>query len=283
MPNIFWYGLLTAISIITFIFTLKKAKDRKVIALYTFLSGLTYLFEYVILVIFKSYVYHPNVLKNDYFDSILGAVVSDAFSVPMAGTLVGARKLSWKWMLFIVGILLIIEKCFLFINIYSHFWWNISYTAVGLIFCFSIAKIWYRKLLINLTIPVHFISMYFTCMLIQTSIAFILVAFFDLYHYKIGWFADGTRDHVAFTTAYIMFLSLILTSLVTIKIKWAWKIITILLTFPIDWLLWKNDILHISDKWSLWSFLTLRFGVIIFLVIFNDYIFNSSGKKKYRK
>jgi hypothetical protein len=278
MPNVYWYVLLTALSIVIFLYTLQKAKNRKVIPLYTFLSGLTYLFEYNVLVIFNSYVYHPNVLKNAYFDNILGAVVSDAFSVPMAGALIGALNLSWKWIFFIVGIFLFIENLFLYSDIYTHFWWNLFYTGLGLIGCFSISKKWYFLLRENLTIFVRFFTLYCTGILLQATAAFVLVAFFDLYHYKIGWFKNATRDHVAFATAYILFLSLILTTLTAFHIKWPLKIIIILLTFPLDLLLLKLDILHISHEWSLGYFLLLRLGILILLVLFN-YFFLKMDKK----
>lgn len=278
MPNVNFYILLTVLSTAIFIYTLQKARNKKVIVLYTFLSGLTYLFEYVVLVIFKSYVYHPNVLRNAYFDNLLGAIVSDAFSVPMAGTLIGALNLSWKWILFIIGIFLFIENWFLYLNIYTHFWWNLFYTALGLIGCFFVAKKWYYLLQRKLSMFVRLFTLYCTSILVQSSTAFILVAIFNLYHYQIGWFENGTRDHVAFAVAYILFLSLLLTLLAAFHFKWVLKIIIISLTIPLDWFLLKLDILHLSYGWPLWCFLPLRMGILILLVLFNHFFLKTDGK-----
>jgi hypothetical protein len=208
----------------------------------------------------------------------LGAVVSDAFSVPMAGALVGALKLSWKWILFITGIFLLIENLFLHADVYAHFWWNLFYTGIGLIGYFFIAKKWYSLLKENLTMLVRFITLYCTSILLQATVAFILVSFFNLYHYHIGWFENETRDHVAFATAYILFLSLILTSLAAFHFKWFWKIMIILLTMPVDLLLLKLDILQISDGWTLGYFLLLRLCILIILVLFNHFFLKTDGK-----
>jgi hypothetical protein len=278
MPNVYWYVLLTSLSIVIFLYTLQKAKSRKVIPLYTFLSGFTYLFEYVVLVIFNSYVYHPNILKNAYFDNILGAVVSDAFSVPMAGALIGALNLSWKWIFFITGIFLFIENLFLYTDVYAHFWWNFFYTGLGLIGCFFIAKKWYFLLQENLTIFVRFFTLYCTVILLQATIVFVLVAFFGLYHYKIGWFENATRDHVAFATAYILFLSFILTILTAYHFKWAIKIVVILLTNPFDWLFLKLDIIQLSSGWSLGYFLLVRLGILILLALFDHFFLKMDEK-----
>ncbi|WP_442593736.1 hypothetical protein [Neobacillus sp. D3-1R] len=282
MANHFWYGLITLISIIIFIITFHKTHDKKVIPLYTFLSGITYLLEYVILVLFKSYEYHPHLLKNNYYDGLLGSIASNAFSVPMVGAFIGALNLSWKWILFIVGIFLITEKWFVHIHAYTQFWWGIIHTGIGLMICFFIAKRWYQELQGNISIPVRFITLLFTSLLIQASTAFVLVAFFDLYHYEIGWFKNDSRDHVAFATAYILFLALIFTSLVSFKIKWLWKIVAILFMLPLNWLLKETNILHMSENWTLWHFLIMRLAVLILLELFNHFLLDSADSRDFQ-
>lgn len=270
MPNAFWYGVLIAASIIIIIFTLHKTKDKKVIALYTFISGLIYCFEYVVLILFNSYVYYPHLLKNAYFDSLVGAIVSNAFAVPMSAVFIAAVKPKWKWILFITLIFLMIESWFLKIEIYSHNWWRLLYTAMGLICCFLISVKWYSKLTAKITWVVRFITIYFSGILIQSSIVFILVALLDLYHYEIGWFENESQDHIAFVTAYIMFLSSILSSLATFELKWLWKIIILIPTLLFDYLLFWFGILNLSAGWSLWYFIFIRLFFLVLLVSIND-------------
>lgn len=278
-----WYIIIALVSSTLLTITLFKTRDKKVVALYTFLSGLTYIFEYIIFVLFNSYIYHPNVLKNAYFDSVLGSVASNAFSIPMTGAMIGALRIGWKGIAFIIFLILLTEKWFLTIHAYEQSWWKISYTGVALIFLFIFAKNWYSKLQGNITVFIRFVSLYFTCILIHASAVYVLVAFFNLYHYRIGWFSNETRDHVAFATAYILFLSLILTPLVAFKMKWVWRVIVIFLTVPINWLLVKQGILIMSDNWSLWHFLILRICILLFLIFFNKVVLSSGMNKKHRE
>jgi hypothetical protein len=276
MPNFIWYGFLPILSIFLFIYTLWKVRNKKIFALYTFISGLTYLFEYFILVIFKAYEYHPNILKNSYNDGIIGAIVSNVFVVPMTSVFVGAFQLSWKWMVFITGIVLFIEELFIYLGIYKLFWWKPVYTGVGLIIWYLIAKKLYPKLKGDLSLIIRFIILYFTNVLIQATLIFGLTVFFDVYHYEIGWFQNKTRDHIAFKNAYVFFLSLIFTPLVTFNIKWTWKIIVILLITPLDCLFLKFGILHLSTNWSFVHFILLRIAIVLILDFFSRFTLDNS-------
>ncbi|GAA0330135.1 hypothetical protein GCM10008967_20800 [Bacillus carboniphilus] len=246
--------------------------------LYTFLAGITYLLEYVILVFFNSYVYYPEILKNQYLDSILGSISSNAIAVPMTGTYIGAFRLGWKWVLICTGIIIAIEEWFLHIDIYSHNWWKTYLTAIGLIIFFNIAKRWYSLLLNNNFAWTRYISLYFTCVLIQASLVFFIYTFWGPYHYEVEWFSHNTRDHIAFATAYIFVLSFVLTYLAYHQMKWIWRIVTILLTIPINGILLKIGILHMSKDWSLWHFFFLRVLILAILVGFNNYVFGNSKR-----
>ncbi len=278
MPNFFWYGLLIVASLVIFICTLRIAKNKKIVALYTFLSGLIYIFEYVVLVLFNSYTYYPNVLKNSFFDSNVGAIASNAFAVPMAAVFIAAVKPVWKWFLFFVGIFLIIESLFLYLGIFTHNWWRLPYTGIGIAILFYIAIKWYSKLKGNLTAAVRFPTLYFSCITLLGTAVFILSTFLELYHYKIGLFENGARDHIAFATPYFMFISFILTFLVNFNIKWLWKTITLVLMVVCDYLLLQYGILELSSFWSIWYFIILRFFVLVLLTFLNQYFLKLESK-----
>lgn len=269
MTGIVWYSIITIVSLTIFLYTLLKAKNKKLIALYTFLAGIVYLFEYFVLVLFKSYVYKPGILKNAYFDSILGAIVSDAFSVPMLGVFVAAFQLKWLGIILIIGIFYVVEVFFLYLNIYQHFWWHTPYTAVGLVIFFFIAKKWFLLLNRSFPNPVRFFTLYFTNVLIQATLVYVSVAFLGLYHYDIGWFHDQTRSHVAFSSSYIFALGIVFVSLVYFKADWKYSTAAILLTLPIDLIFLKMGILVLSSSWVIGYFFLVRLFLVSFLTAFN--------------
>lgn len=281
MSAFFWYLFISIISLAIFLYTLINRKDKKIVALYTFLAGIVYLFEYVVLVLLKSYLYRPGILKDAYFDSILGAIVSDAFSVPMLGTFVAAFQLKWTWIVLIIGLFYLVEEFFLYINIYQHFWWRTPYTAVGLFIFFFIAKMWFLLLKESKTkITVRFLTLYFTNVLIQATLVYMIVAFFSMYHYKVGWFSDQTRDHVAFSSAYIFALSLIFTAIVFFRLNWRWKAVVIFATLSIDYFFLKNKILFLSPQWELGYFIPVRLLIVGILQVFEMVILPPKNKKE---
>lgn len=280
MSGLFWYLLITFISLTIFLYTLIKIKDKKIIAVYTFLAGIVYLFEYVVLILLKSYLYKPGLLKDAYFDSILGSIASNAFSVPMLGTFVAAFQLKWPWIVLIIGLFYLVEEFFLYINIYQHFWWRTPFTAIGLFLFFSIAKKWFLHLKGSMPNPIRFLTLYFTNVLIQATFVYVIVAFFGMYHYEIGWFHDKSRDHVAFSSVYIFALGLIFTAIIFFRFNWKWKAVIILATLFIDYFLLKNKILFQSPQWELGYFILLRFFIVGILQVFETFIVTPKNKKE---
>lgn len=269
MIGILCYSVLSLISMIFFVYSLWKKQDKKIIALYTFSAGIIYIFEYIVLVLFKSYMYRPGILSNTYYDNILGSIPSNAFSVPMIGVFVTVFQLSWLWKVLAVVLFCLIEELFLFLKIYEHFWWQTPFTAAGIgLFMFIINK-WYTYLQVKITEPVRFITLYLTNILLKATLVFILVAFFRLFHYEIGWFEDKARDHLAFSTLYISILAIFFTSLVFSRVRRKWLMAGILLTVMMDWFLLKNGILIISSYWTFVYIFLLRYLLVLFLEYFN--------------
>lgn len=63
MPKYILYLVLILISIMLFIVSWRKAANKKLIIFYLCLAGLVYYFEFVVLVVLKSYEYVPDYLK----------------------------------------------------------------------------------------------------------------------------------------------------------------------------------------------------------------------------
>jgi hypothetical protein len=136
IPNYLGYLILILISIAVFIFSLWEKRDfKRLFILYLFISGLTYLAEYFIMTWFNSYIYYPRIFKERYLDSIAGAVVSDAFSVPMLTVFVASFLLSTADFILLKSHMLIITKG-----------WSIFYFIIWRIAVFFMIK-WLDNLL----------------------------------------------------------------------------------------------------------------------------------------
>lgn len=271
MNNAYWYIILCVASTFLFIYALYKNKDNKLIVLYFVIAGFTYFMEYFVLVLFKGYVYYPKILKNQYFDNIMGAVVSDGFTIPMISTFIAAFRLNFMKRLFISLFILLIEILFLKIKIYEHYWWSNYYTFFGSVIVFYYAQRWLSIIHKPIKHIIRFINLFFINLAIQASIVFILAGILKLYFYEISWFKDPVRSHVAFSTIYIIFISIIFVSLVTFQLGWISRTIAILLTSICDIILLNMDILHLSNKWSLINFLVFRIIILTILSLINKY------------
>mgnify|MGYP005839815697 CR=1 FL=1 len=210
MPNYFWYTVISLLSTLLFTYTFLKVRDKHLVGVYFFIAGGTYAFEYIILVLFDSYVYHPGFLKDPYFDSIAGAVVSDAFSVPMCATFAAAFRLKFKVRFLIMMILVGIEVLFSHLKIYQHHWWRYEYTAMGILFALWASQKWFHMLEHSMKPIIRFVTLFLTEIFLQASLIFIVRGIFYQFFFQIGWFQNPTRDHVAFSTAYLALVGLLI-------------------------------------------------------------------------
>jgi hypothetical protein len=276
MKNTIYYIILCIISTIFFVYALYKKRDNKLIALYFFMAGYTYFLEYFVLILFKGYSYYPKILKNEYFDNIAGAIVSDAFVIPMISTFIAAFKLNFKKRLFIAILITIIEIIFVRIKIYELHWWKHFYTFAGAIITFTFAQRLLSILQKTINHTTRYVTLFFANLYIQASIAFILVSILNLYFYNIQWFNNPFRSHVAFATLYIIFITVIFVSLVVFHLNRFWIGVGLLLPSITDIFLLTMNILIMSSKWSLISFLFFRILILICIKLFDKYFLTIS-------
>ncbi|MBP1933378.1 hypothetical protein [Ammoniphilus resinae] len=277
MAPAYWYGLLGLIGLIIFTVTLWKVKNQRVFAVYTFIAGLIYCMEYFILVLFRSYEYYPHIISNKYFDNILGSIFSNAVIVPMTAAMIGTLQLGWRWILLVIGIILSIEKLFLWLEIYQHFWWRIYYTAIGLVICFFLAKVWDKKLQGEASFLVHLFTLFLSNFLFQASAFYLLVATGNMFLFHIGWFSNPIRDHFAFASAYIFCLNVIYVMLVIKRISWKWRVAAIVLITVLNGYLIKEGILTLSTHWSLIHFFILYLILFLILETYDRWCFSSNN------
>lgn len=280
MKNAVIYILLCIISTVLFVYSLLKKKDNKLIVLYFFIAGMTYFLEYMVVVLFDGYVYYPRILKNQYYDNILGAVVSDAFTIPMVAVLVAAFSLNLKKIFFIATVITIIEVIFIKTKLYEHHWWRYYYTFGGAVIVYHYSKNLLALMRKRISKVIRYISLFFSNLLIHSSAVFILAAILNLYFYNIHWFENPYRSHVAFASAYIIIISAIFAFLVAFKLKWVWVCSGLLLLSIADIILLKVNILTMSESWSLGNFIIVRILILSCVYLINRYLLTEADETK---
>ncbi|WP_432666399.1 hypothetical protein R9X47_08615 [Wukongibacter baidiensis] len=276
MPNWIWYLGLTIISLLVTGFTLWKKKNLKLIPFYFFLSVIIIYLEYVIFIIFESYTYRPNVLQNPYFDNILGAVVSDFFSVPAAAFAIAAFQLNYIWMISISILFMGIEYIFLKLNIYEQHWWKTIYTGIGLLIHFKISKEFWKSLSQTPSKTyVRIISLYASYHSIHGLLTYFLIVSFNLYLFHIGLVSNPFRDHFIVNVIYSIIIGWIAAIIIGFDLKWYYRTLGLLTFYILDWVLIKTNMLQMSPGFSINKLFVIHLLVLILIVKFNSYLISN--------
>jgi hypothetical protein len=204
-----WVPFVSLSLISIFLLTCIVVKNRhisaQILLFWLFISGLAYVFEYIIFVLFNSYTYHPHILSNNYNDSVLGSISSQAFSVPIALTYIVVYHLKITWIALIIGLFFLIEIWFTYSDLYSHHWWQSYYTSFFLTLAVILSKSWWKLLKDHSNHYVQFITLFFALSTISLSIAWILSSLLELYIIPLNQFSNPTRDLIAGNAMYIWF------------------------------------------------------------------------------
>lgn len=185
------------------------------------LIGVGYFIEGIIYNFLHCYQYYPHFLDHDpIYDSNLGAVASNALALPVAATFIAAFRKNWVWMLSFTGLFIGVEWLFVKLSLYSHNWWRLEYTAMGLLFVyFPIAKVLNRLILQPLKGLWHFLLLFLIIGPILGTLHILPIMLFSNRYYDLGWFENLSQDTNALATIYYIMLSL----LITIAAKFHWK------------------------------------------------------------
>jgi hypothetical protein len=265
--------MLISIAVLTYILYVKR--DIKLVILYMTMSGLIYVFEFIIFVLFNSYTYKPKILNVEYYDSIIGAITSNGFVIPTTLVLIAAFGFRWIGISLAVLGLMGIELLFLYFDVFEHHWWNVSYTAIGLYVFFFIAKMWLKYLRNHLTIILRVATLFFTGLFLHASLNFVISGISQKFLYSIGWFDNVFRDSVAFHTLYNILACFIIAVAISTPSLWIrLSFLTgVLLLSAMDYLLLRNEVLILMG-WPLWGFLGMRIITALVLYLVNRYTLN---------
>jgi hypothetical protein len=253
MHNSYWYYALLVLSTSLFCFILFKKRNTQTLFLLLTMIGMGYLIETIIFNFLGSYEYEPNFIQyNTFYDSNLGAFVSNTFSLPVVATLIATFHLGWIWMVFFSGVFVGIEWLFLKLHIYTHNWWRLAYTGFGLPFYFAMSKVYYKWIKHPSKGLKHYWMLYLITGSISASTHILPIIFFSNRIYTPGWFENSGRDSIALAAIFYLCDSLFycLMSKLNWKMKWSKYILAGLLIYAVNQVLIRVGILHSLVWWD---------------------------------
>lgn len=263
--NSWWYLGLGILSLILLIYTCFKKNWGRCLLLFMIMIGLGYIIEAIIYNFLHSYQYYPKFIKHSsFYDSNLGAIASNAFALPVAATFIATFRKNWFWILAITGIFAGIEWLFLELHIYTHNWWKIGYTALGLPFYFTMAKVLYQKILFPLSGFMHSIILFLITGTLSGDLHIFPIMFFSNRYYEIGWFKNQAQDTTAFAAIFYLSASFFYVWVAKFhwKNKWIKYVLTVFCMFTVNIILQKVGILYSLVWWDPWYYLILSIIVL---------------------
>ncbi|MEH7009377.1 hypothetical protein V7087_00930 [Neobacillus niacini] len=246
-----------------------KRKNKK--QLFTLLMsniGFAYLLEFFVLNLFKAYKYKPRVMKKDFFDNILGAILSQAIFVPFTAVFSTALKLGWIWKLLGGLYFSLIELLFLRLKVYKHYWWKTVYTLILIPIYFKISDFW--NILLSKKNPfIRFISLFLMIMVTEANILFLIASTrkirfgFGRYH---SW-----SEHFIIVPLYAISLSFFSTLSFLKRNNWTSKLRVLVMTIGLDQTFKMRKL--VKEKFHVVDYFTVRILLIFLYGKYRDLVY----------
>ncbi|WP_404355143.1 hypothetical protein LG291_16565 [Cytobacillus firmus] len=274
MSNLLWFLGLVLISIGLIYITYKKTDFRFNLAVYFFTMGLSFLLEYIVLIIGDAYTYNPNFFSIRWYDDVFGSSISQAFFIPSVLMTIAAFRISFKWIILIIASIYGIEELFLWLGIYEHNWWKSWFTPVILFASVFVIK-WWRNRVEDPSFFIQYITVYMAITTIFQGVSFGLTAIVGSHHYKVGWFDSPYQDHVAFSVLIWIIYALLLTIVIIKFYRFKWLVSLFIADFAFHIIMEKMDILVINSFWNPVFFSVILMLLLMLIRKLNHYMFPS--------
>ncbi|KON90284.1 hypothetical protein AF332_12700 [Sporosarcina globispora] len=272
MSNLLWFLGLVIISLGLIYITYKKTDFRYNLAVYFFVMGLSFLMEYVVLILGDAYSYYPNFFSIQWYNDVFGSSISQAFFIPSVLMAIAAFRIRFRWIVLIIAVIFGIEELFLWLGIYEHNWWKSWFTSVILFTSIFVIK-WWRNKVESPTFYIQFVTVYMAITTIFQGISFGLTAILGTHHYKIGWFESPFQDHIAFSVLIWIIYALLLTIIIIKYYRFKWLAVLFFADFAVNLIMEKMDILDISPNWNPIFFSMILILLLILIRKINNYMF----------
>ncbi|WP_010283647.1 hypothetical protein [Bacillus timonensis] len=211
------YLILFAIGVIVLRIAYRKIRSSSLFILYFTVTGTTLLFDYIIYLWGKAYVYKVGVLHNE-LDSHLGAMVN-GLVLPSFAVLFVFKRCKWYWSIPLALFFTLIELIFTKWGIFKTNWWNPFYTVIGLTIYFPVARLWWNHLTKKW---IHFGTLLLSFYGIFIPFHFLLHAVLKIRTYHIEWIEQLNRGSSAITTPTALIFAILLAYLCIVQARNGW-------------------------------------------------------------
>jgi hypothetical protein len=251
-----------------------KSKNKK--QLFTLLMsniGFAYLLEFFVLNLFKAYKYKPKIMKKNYFDNILGAILSQAIFVPFTAVFSTSLKLGWIGKFLLGGIYFsLVELFFLKLKVYKHYWWRTKYTLILIPLYFKISD-WWSIFLSRKNPIIRFISLFLMIMVTEANLLFVFASARKI-RFGLGKHHSWT-EHFIIVPIYAISISIFSTLSLLKQNNWGSKIRILVISMVIDQIFKKRKI--VKEKFKVADYYTVRILVILLYGKYRDWVYGTGN------
>ncbi|MGP4040762.1 hypothetical protein ACTWP4_12835 [Gracilibacillus sp. D59] len=274
MPNYVPYLILTIVSITILTIIMVHKRQFGLTVLFLCFSGIVYIAELFVMIIGNSYFYSPEVLSVQYYDNVLGAIVSNLFVIPTLGVVAAVYQLRLRWFILFAVTLVGVEWLFEWLDIYHANWWRKEYTFIGTLFFFSLAKFWMRALQLG-TKWSRFLSLWMQGWCGAATIMYIMsVASIRLYQF--GFFENVYRDGIFISAIMGLIKGLLFAVAVILFRKLRWRLLAPILVYGIDLPLYYFGVLVVEIPF--WIYTMVYLMLATFLLWWAQYAYSFISK-----
>ena len=266
--NTIWYVLLGGLTALELMVIFAKNKKRKfILAYYLTFTGITLFFETLLFIVFRAYYYYPMIIQSSSFDDALAGNLFSQFSLGATALLVAVFNLENCWILMFAGIYGIIEKLFLALGIYKHYWYQTWMTLFAMTIFFWWAKKYYQKTLKGIKPFWHYFNIFFA--LFALDVVTLLWGFIlsGYQNYSTQFIPDPTGSPYVLAVLYYILLASTLMLIYFYKLSWLWKTIIILALYGVDYLAYCTGIIYIKEGWFLIFSTATIFGMYYSIIL----------------
>lgn len=258
MQNLFWYICLAFIGVVSVSYTIFKSKDiykvSTLLVFYLYISGFTWICEFIVLGVFNSYSYKTGFFVDVWKQNLLGHLMLNTTLYPAASIVVVTHSRKYIWIAFFSAFFTFMDYLCVNAGVYQHNWWRYYMTTITVIILLLIANKWFVKMNHGCYGLTRAITFYFVAMIIIHTPAPILMLMGKQYYYVSlinNLFGNLYRTSIAIIFFYHLIEAFLLVVFTCILKKWYWITLPFIISIVCQSIFFKMGILVLKDRWNL--------------------------------
>ncbi len=272
MSSLLWYICLSGISFAAAAFAIYNKrhlyKTSTLVVFYLFSSCLSWIGEFIVLGVFNSYAYKPNLFSDPWAENLTGHLLLNCTMFPAAAILMVTYSLKYIGIIFIIAFFIFAEYFFVKLGIYNQHWWKYYMSVINTVAFLVITKKWFHKMTHMKSRLTRATVFYFVAFII-IHFPIPLLLLYGKQYYSLS-FVDNLvgnlyRSSIIFIFTYHLIECFLIVYLVCILDNRIWKLAAFAVSIAGQSVLAKVNILVFQNGWNL---LYLNLVYIITLSIF---------------